>query len=162
MSIQIRPYKSTDSEQVEILFNNFQDYLVALDPLHRLTRSKDYEKKYLPNLLRRLKKESGKLFVAVMDKEIIGLVACIIEPLSANDRMGLVPTKSGRVIELYVEKEYRGTGLGKQLMEFVENYLKKQKCDSICLEVFGPNISAHKFYKQMGYTDRDYEMIKLL
>jgi len=94
--------------------------------------------------------------------KIIGCIAGIIDKQSKDGRLECVPTKSGRILELFIFEDYRGLDLGKKLMETIENYFKKHNCNIIRVEVFTPNENAHYFYKKLNYFDRVSDMIKIL
>ena len=85
-----------------------------------------------------------------------------IETQSKNNLFECVPTKSGRILELFILDSYRGLRLGKKLMQQMENYFKKNNCDIVRVEVFVPNKNAHNFYEKLDYSDRVIDMIKLL
>jgi N-acetylglutamate synthase len=52
---------------------------------------------------------------------------------------------------LYVEKEYRGQGIGKQLLDTAELSLKKQHITSCLLLVDVKNSDAIRFYEREGF-----------
>lgn len=52
---------------------------------------------------------------------------------------------------IFLEKEYRGHGIGEQIIRRVESALKEQGLQSIKLYVFAHNKPAHGLYKKLGY-----------
>lgn len=52
---------------------------------------------------------------------------------------------------IYLEKAYRGQGLGKQTLQDFEAELKKKDIKAIKLYVFAHNIPAFTLYDKMGY-----------
>ena len=54
----------------------------------------------------------------------------------------------------------RSNGVGKELMKYMESYLKGLGCKYITIEVFSYNDSAKNFYKNRGYHSRMINMIK--
>jgi len=51
---------------------------------------------------------------------------------------------------VFVAKEYRSLGIGAKLMDYVENYFRKESRHIfLCVSSF--NINAQAFYKQLGY-----------
>lgn len=163
MSIAIRKYQSADKKQLIAIMNTFQDYIVAVDDMKRAIRLPAYGKEYVKKTLAEVRSYQGVLYIAENEqKKIIGIVVGIIQKPTKMSRLECVPTKAGRLTELYVEPEYRGKKLGKVLLDTLEQYFKKKKCTVILIEVFGPNYHAHEFYKRSGYKDRDYNMIKVL
>ncbi|AFY70091.1 GCN5-related N-acetyltransferase [Thalassoporum mexicanum PCC 7367] len=64
-------------------------------------------------------------------------------------------TELGRIAvldEIYLKAPYRGQGIGKQVLVFVENYCQSIGLKSIYLEVRRDNELAQKLYQNMGYT----------
>jgi predicted GNAT family acetyltransferase len=55
------------------------------------------------------------------------------------------------VYELHLTEDVRGGGLGKQLMELVEDVGRKVGVEKVMLTVFVANVGAWKFYKKLGY-----------
>lgn len=53
---------------------------------------------------------------------------------------------------LYLEKSYRGMGLGQKVLTSLELELEKRGCNHIKLYVFAHNNAALNLYKKMGYT----------
>lgn len=62
--------------------------------------------------------------------------------------------KSGEVSELVVSKSARGKGIGKKLMDKMENYFKSIGCEYIFIDVFAYNKNAIEFYNKHGYHTR--------
>jgi ribosomal protein S18 acetylase RimI-like enzyme len=139
---------------------NFQDYLVEIDSMKRTRRMPKYGVGYVGGLLRKINNNDGVIYLAEHEGQIIGLIGALIETQSEDDLLECVPSKGGRILELYVERRYRGQNIGKSLMKRTEEYLKEHQCDVLRIEVFGPNVKAHKFYKKLGYQDRIIDMIK--
>ncbi len=156
----IRQYSAEDKNTLVALMEELQDYLVQIDTMKRLRRLPEWGKHYTNELLKKIKKDGGVIFIAEAENIPFGFVAGILNKQSKDELLGCVPTKSGRVVELIVSEKYRSKKVGKILMSKIEEYFKKQNCDIIQIEVFGPNTLAHDFYKKLGYGDRDFDMIK--
>jgi ribosomal protein S18 acetylase RimI-like enzyme len=157
MEYQIRPYKNSDKSTLEGLFNRFQDYLVSIDRFDILQRQADYGKRYINITLKTVLKGDGVIYVALFKGEIIGLIAALVY---RSVDPGARPERRGRISELYVEMAYRNGGIGLALMKRAERYLMAKGCKSIFIDVFVPNSSAYGFYKKLGYTACDWDMIK--
>ena len=52
---------------------------------------------------------------------------------------------------LGVKEEYWSQGIGKILMDFAEDMVKKNKLNSIRLDTYNSNKKAIKFYINLGY-----------
>jgi len=89
-------------------------------------------------------------------------IARFIEKQTKESLLECVPTKAGRVDDLFVYPEYRSKNIGRLLMNKIEDYFKSKNCDVIKLNVFAPNIRAHEFYKKLNYQDRLIGMLKII
>ncbi|PWU23660.1 hypothetical protein C5B42_02265 [Candidatus Cerribacteria bacterium 'Amazon FNV 2010 28 9'] len=158
--MNIRPYTSTDQPQIVALFDDFQDYIVSLDPLKRLRRLDGYGQSYLEQTLQKIEKNKGAFLVAEENGKIIGLVVGIIKTHEGEELLEAIPSTFGEVIELYVVLDERSNGLGSELLSVIEKYFKDQHCDAVFIEVFAPNERAKKFYERHGYGVRDYFLAK--
>jgi ribosomal protein S18 acetylase RimI-like enzyme len=162
MELEIREYQSSDQPRVIELMEDFQDYLVDIDNMKRMRRMPGYGVSYVRRLLRKINNNDGVIYLAEHEGHITGLIAVMVEQQSTGDLLECVPSKGGRILELFVQTRYRGQNIGKLLMEKGEEYLKQQRCDVLRIEVFEPNGKAHDFYKKLGYQDRIIDMIKKL
>ena len=162
MGIRIRPYKKSDFNSVSKLFDDFQNFIVEIDDLKRCLRPDGYGNLYTNLILKRIRKTNGFIFIAEANKKITGLIAGEIEKLKTEDILGCVPTKSGRILELFIDEKERGKGLGSSLMKKAEDYFRSTGCDLVRLDVFSPNKRTHTFYLKQKYADRVIDMIKIL
>ncbi len=158
----IRDYKTEDKEALISAQYRFQGYLAEIDNFKLLRCNPGYGEAYTEDMLKKVNERNGKVFVAEEGERVIGFVAGVIDEQSELDKLGHKTMKYGDILDLFVEEEFRGTGIGKELMVQMENYFRSQDCEAIMIGVFGPNVKAHKFYEQLGYTDRDYRVQKLL
>lgn len=162
MKIKLRKYQKNDFKDLDQCMVQLQDFLVKLDSLKRLRRSPKYSPHYSLNIIKKIEKYNGIIFLAYDDKKIVGCIVGTVEVQSKKNLLECVPTRAGRIVELFVSSKYRSLGIGKKLMSKIENYFRKKKCDIIRMEVFEPNKVAHNFYKKLHYQDRVIDMIKLL
>lgn len=63
---------------------------------------------------------------------------------------------------LYVIPAYRRRGIGRALMEYLENWAKQRGDRQIGLQVFTTNTPAFNLYQQLGYQTQSLWMIKSL
>ncbi len=75
------------------------------------------------------------MFTATIDSKIVGTVS-----LYGN-----------RIRNLFILPEYQGKGIGRILMDFIENYAKTKNIECI---VLNSNLSAEGFYNKLGYTTK--------
>jgi len=90
-----------------------------------------------------LRDERAIFLKAVKDDTILGFVVGRVE--RSGKRL------VGRIYTLNVRPELRGKGIGKLLMEIIEDSFKKEGCEEIILEVAVDNLPALNLYRRMGY-----------
>ena len=61
--------------------------------------------------------------------------------------------KYGYVDDLYVEKEYRGKGLGQKLLNEAKRFFKSKKLKFMELKSNHNNYKSIKFYKKYGFKE---------
>lgn len=160
MDTTIRRYRSSDHKELEKCLEGLCDYLIPLDPLKKIRRLPTWVTLYTRSLLEKIKRNDGVIYVATHNNKIVGIIAGVILKQSKLAQLDFSVTKSGRVLELFVHKKYRNQQIGRMLMDKMEQYFKNAHCDIIRVEVFEPNLLAHRFYESLGYNDRIRDMIK--
>jgi ribosomal protein S18 acetylase RimI-like enzyme len=158
----IRKFEDKDSEVIARMSEDFIDYIATLDPQKRVIKRDRYGIDYLEKQLRDIKNKNGIFLVAETQNNICGYGIGLVESLEPDDLMEVLPHTPGRIAELYVDDKYRGMGIGTQLLNELESYLKEKGCNPIHIGVFVPNQRARKLYEKLGYGDRDIDMIKFL
>jgi len=131
MITEIRKAKESDFEQIVDLFNEFAQF------------EKTPEK--MNNSVERMKaeKEFFNCFVAVSQGKIIGYVTWFFAYF----------TWTGKAIymdDLYVQPEFRGKGIGKELLNKVLDRAKESGCHKMHWQVSSWNQVAIDFYKSLG------------
>lgn len=86
---------------------------------------------------------------------ILGLIIGIVEEKDEIDKLTNDCAKTGSVLELVVKSNIRGNGIGKSLLERIEEYFKSINCKRINIEVFGLNKKGLNFYEKNNYIIRD-------
>jgi ribosomal protein S18 acetylase RimI-like enzyme len=162
VDISFRRYQETDRKDFVRLMEELQDYLVSIDDLKRLRRMPEYSESYTERTLQNVAKNNGVIYLAESEGRVVGLVVGIIHEQTREELLELIPYKRGVVLELIVENECRGKGIGKLLMEKMEGYFKQNGCSAAMVEVFFPNKNALRLYSKLGYSERDVWMTKNL
>ncbi|MFX0116129.1 MAG: GNAT family N-acetyltransferase [Candidatus Hodarchaeota archaeon] len=121
-----------------------------------------YGEKFTQQLLEAVRKHDGLILVAEHDNRPIGFIAGIIYERTKEELLEATPARSGRVLELFVIQEYRDHKIGMALMERMEDYFRRKKCNVCRVEVFNPNKMAYRFYQALGYQNRMIDLIKVL
>ena len=73
--------------------------------------------------------------------------------------------RCGRYLDVdnvIVDPQYRGAGIGQQLMNWVERYAHREGCEIMVLDAYVTNDLAHKFYQRNGYQIVGYHFVKSL
>jgi GNAT superfamily N-acetyltransferase len=161
MNLIIREYQEIDRPQIIKWIENLHDYLVKIDPDKRFRRQPEYGEIFFNDLLDFVKNGQGKIFIALDQVKYIGFSAGAIDTQSKKNLSEVVPSKLGVVCDVYVEDNYRGKGIGTELLKKLENYFKSLNCDSLWLNVVAFN-PAHDLYQKLGYRDREIGMFKKL
>jgi len=162
MKIDIRKYKPSDKPSIVRLMEKFGDYLVTIDQMKRTRRMPDYSEYFTNKMLEDVNKHTGIIYIAENEGRIVGFIAGMIPRQSQEESLETVPSKAGRITELFIDEQFRGQGIGKRLIEKMEEYFRQNGCDVSRVEVFEPNVKAHNFYQKLGYQDRSIDMLKNL
>ena len=129
--------------------------MVDIDDWHTQVINPEYRESYFKMDMNKVKNQSGKIYLAIENESVIGLIIGIVDEKDGIDKLTNDCTKTGSIIELIVNHNLRGNGVGKILLEKMEQYFKDINCKRINIEVFGPNKSALNFYTKNDYTIRD-------
>ena len=108
-----------------MLIEEFHDYLIGLDPLHRLRRLPAYGSHEMKKILKDVRTKRGKLIVALDENNIVGFISGVILIQPNEELLHIVPTKAGRITDVYVDSSYRGLGIGSSFIKHMETILKK-------------------------------------
>lgn len=115
---------------------------------------------YLAVLLGRLEKNGGRIFVAEHDGRPVGWAVFVVEetPLYVIEDERRV----GFISELYLERNQRGTGLGRRLMEACAEEARSRGLKVLRIGVHAKNVRARKVYGDAGFEPYSIEMRKYL
>lgn len=84
---------------------------------------------------------------AVLDEEIVGLATCFINFSTFKVKPYL------NIHDVIVQKEFRGYGFGRFLMQKCMDIARDRKYCKVTLEVRDDNFQAQKLYKSLGFDD---------
>lgn len=148
-------YDMQYDEQIKDLLVELQNYLIDIDDWHTQVMLPEYRENSFKMDMKKIEKQNGKIYLAIENDIVIGLIMGVVEVKDEIDKLINDCAKTGSVIELIVKNNIRGNGIGKSLLEKIEEYFKSINCKRINIEVFGPNKKGLNFYKKNDYITRD-------
>lgn len=151
MSIQIREYLDSDEPEIRSCIKVLKEYESQFDPDYR-TDDDSIDLLFRENNANVQK--GGAIYVALSGATIIGFVSLSLE--NKNDELILKKVDSVYISDLVVLPEHRGRGVGKLLLQKVEEFAKSRRINYLKLILFANNAGAKKFYEREGF--RDYEI----
>ena len=160
--MNIIEYTEIYDEQVKDLLVQLQEYIVSIDKDNLSLLTPDYREKYFQYTKHQVYSQNGKIFLAEENGKIIGLIAGHMRNYFEIDYCDYKCPIMGVIEELVVDRNCRNGGVGKKLVQKMEEYLKSQKCEYVLLGVFAHNEKAYEFYKKQNYNNRMIEMLKKL
>ena len=129
--IKIRAMKIEDFDQVHALWMKISGFGI---------RSIDDSREGVERFLKRNPKCS---VVAEKDGQIIGSILC------GHDG------RRGSLYHVCVHPDYRKQGIGKSMVVFAMQALKKDQINKVCLIAFTQNDIGNAFWKEIGWTRRE-------
>jgi GNAT superfamily N-acetyltransferase len=95
----------------------------------------------------------GAIFVAEVNEEIVGSICMIIDARLAEGVYA-------EIVSLVVTKNYRGKGIGKQLVNQAELWARKY-VNKLRVRANVTRNDAHKFYKSLGFKESKEQKVLL-
>ncbi|PHM08719.1 GNAT family N-acetyltransferase [Nostoc sp. 'Peltigera malacea cyanobiont' DB3992] len=96
----------------------------------------DFEQKY--------NQKSAAFFVLLVQEEIIGTVG-----------VKIIKSSEAEIVRLYLKRDFRGLGLGYQLLKTAVDWAQLQGKTHIELWSFTQFTQGHRLYNQFGFTQLD-------
>ena len=133
MGIMLRKATPADADQLSTLFIDFTGAPSDIEAMKQKIASLSAKPEYC-------------VAVACDGDLVIGTAMGIV----CQDLCGAC--KPFMLIEnVVVDPAYRGQGIGKQLMQYVENFGKDNQCKYVLLVSEAKRTDSHKFYESLGY-----------
>jgi ribosomal protein S18 acetylase RimI-like enzyme len=144
----IRDYdEKTHSRGVRACVVELQDFERTLNP--RVPSGSEIVDDYMPLLLERCKKCSGKIIVATLKDSVVGFATVLTRVKSEEIEEGDI--EYGLVYDLVVSSEFRARGIGRKLLEAAEAYAKSSEVRWLRIGVLAANNSAASLYDTLGF-----------
>lgn len=128
---EIRSMEIADYDQVRTLWMTISGFGI---------RSMDDSRE---GVERFLKRNPGCSVVAVRDGNVIGAILC------GHDG------RRGCLYHVCVQKEYRKQGIGKAMVVFAMEVLKREQINKVSLIAFTKNDVGNAFWNEIGWTKRE-------
>ena len=154
-------YNEKYDKNIKDLFIELQTYIMDLDKEGYNIVTEKYGEEYLKIVKMYLRENGGKILLYKENDKIVALIVGIINN-EKEEVYDFKAPKRGKITDLIVSKEVRGKKIGSILLSAMEEYLAKEGCEDILLDVFAYNEKAYKFYKDKGYSERLISMSKIL
>ena len=137
---EIREAKVEDAAEIHALATELAETVGDAPPTEEAVRAR----------LEELLEEPGaRVFVAENEVGVVGAVSLWIKPdLAHGDAVIEVPM-------LVVAEDHRRAGVGKLLMEEVQNVAADNGADLIELVATSANVAAREFYRSLGFVEAD-------
>lgn len=159
MSVRIR---DADLARDRLAFERFiwgtNTYEGRFEPNRRLDTKAGVD--FLPDLLDRVEKKQGRIFVAEIDGAPVGWAVCY-----ANEHEVYVLEEErpyGYVAELFVDEAHRGRHVGRSLLNSCEDYFRTLGLKFAFIGALAGNARAVNAYRAAGFSDYAIEFKKRL
>ena len=154
-----------DREDIDRMQFELQKYFSEIDRTHESLPYKDMDDahRYMQKMIDDVKNMNGKVFVSEEDGQVVGFIqGVIIEHRKGDDEiydLSHKSSKDGWIGLLFVKPEFRGSGVGRKLLDKMKEYFKSEECTSIRLLVLSDNIRTVNVYEKSGFLRHDLEMV---
>jgi ribosomal protein S18 acetylase RimI-like enzyme len=129
MNVQIRPFEVADADRVLHLWDDAGIGRPWLDLRHEIAE--------------KMERDADLFLVAEDDGNVVGCV------------MGAYDGRRGWIYHLAVDSPLQRRGIGRLLMEAVENAMRKRGITKVNLQVRHDNQQVVDFYAALGYVDEE-------
>lgn len=154
MNISISPYSPVNSESVSQLFLELSRHEHKFDA-HKSTKLENTQS-YQKELCEKIKNQQGEMLIAKIDSKVVGLVSWFLEEEYEFDE------PYGYISDIVVSEEYRGRGIGQQLLDEAISHIKATQVKRVHIGVLLANSETKSFYSKNGFSDYSVEMTKKL
>ena len=101
-----------------------------------------------------------EIFVAIENNNVIGFMITGIKDRTNNEI--LIPKKYLVIDTLAIDENYRGQGMGSELIKYAEKLGKKLECTNLYITVNPENEIAINCYKKQGFKIKNIAYSKLI
>jgi ribosomal protein S18 acetylase RimI-like enzyme len=101
-----------------------------------------------------LARQEYRLFVAQAEQQVVGFAGVYLAHALEFD------ATYGRLIGLAVDESFRGQGIGRMLLERIEDWLGEQQAAMLVITSGLHRKQAHRFYQALGYRKTGLRFMK--
>lgn len=158
--MEIIEYEEKYLEDVRDLLVELEEYILSIDKDDLDQLHPEYREKMAVLDLEEVNDNDGKCYLAIEEDKVIGLIMGCIPQYDEYDYLDYKCPRRGEITELIVTDKVRSNGVGRKLMDKMEEYFKSVGCEYVLVDVFGYNEKGINFYNKNGYRTRMETMIK--
>jgi GNAT superfamily N-acetyltransferase len=95
-------------------------------------------------------------FVAIINDKVVGMAGVRLNITYTSNKL------KTQISSLVTKKEYQGQGIGRALINYIEEWCRSQGSDFLYLTsgIKEERLSAHEFYKKVGFEITGYRFVK--
>jgi GNAT superfamily N-acetyltransferase len=106
--------------------------------------------------LERLAIVGDRIVVAEVDGEVVGLAHLHVSPTIEYER------PAAKIGALVVDEVHRGQGIGRALVEALEDEARRRRCVMLFLTSSARREDSHEFYRRVGLEETGKRFAKML
>ena len=158
--MKIIEYEEKYLEDVRDLLVELEEYILSIDKDELDQLHPEYREKMAILDLEEVKENEGKCFLAIENNKVIGLIMGCVPSYDEYDYLDYKCPRRGEITELIVTRKVRSNGVGRKLIDTMEQYFESIGCEYVLVDVFAYNEKGINFYNKKGYRSRMETMIK--
>lgn len=151
----IRDAELRDLNEIEILYENLFKDMSEMNSYYIKEAKQD-----VSFIKMAMNSEDYKLFVAEEDKKVVGFIVASIS--ETNKFNCIVEHRFLYIIDLYVDKNYRGKKIATKLIDKAFTYAREKDLDHVELSVLSENAGAQKLYEKLGFRESSKMMYSII
>lgn len=142
----IEPAKLSDMQDITRLYRALNTDMSRLQP--EMFRPADANDEFIRSVL-----ESGSedILVAREGSRVLGLA--LVQEKDTPPYPAFIPRRYTYLMDLVVDPDHRGRGIGRALMGAVKDWAKSRNAEFIELGVLAQNKDAIRLYESLGFKD---------
>ncbi len=149
MIVRIRKAVVGDENSLAELNALVQEFHVAKNPSYFKRTDQTEVALWFRGLL---EKQTVRIWIAEQDGIYTGYSAVLLHERPANPFC--LPRRWIEIDQIGVRQEYRGSGIGRKLIEQALSFARDEKIEDVELNSWCFNVDAHKAFQQFGFAPR--------